>query len=97
MAQNIGEIRQQKRQHWAWYLYDFGNSAYAAVILLAVFSRYFVEEVARDANLPGTTLWNYAVVIAAIFVAVLSPVLGTIADFTKSKKKLLFYFTAIAV
>ncbi|MBI4730632.1 MAG: MFS transporter, partial [Chloroflexi bacterium] len=47
--------------------------------------------------LPGTTLWNYAVVIAAIFVAVLSPVLGTIADFTKSKKKLLFYFTAIAV
>src|SRR5512136_2114237 len=78
-------------------MYDFGNSAYAAVILLAVFSKYFVEVVAKDASLPGTTLWNYSVVIAAIIVAVISPVLGTIADFSKAKKKLLFVFTAMAV
>jgi UMF1 family MFS transporter len=97
MEMNISENKIQRRQHWAWYLYDFGNSAYAAVILLAVFSKYFVEEVAKDAILPGTTLWNYAVVIAAVFVALLSPFLGTIADFSKSKKKLLFFFTAIAV
>ncbi len=93
----IAEEKQKRRQRRAWYMYDFGNSAYAAVILLAVFSKYFVEVVAKDANLPGTTLWNYAVVVAAIFVAVLSPVLGTIADFSKAKKKLLFVFTAIAV
>ncbi len=86
-----------KRQQWAWYFYDFGNSAYAAVILLAVFSKYFVEVVAKDAGLPGTTLWNYAVVIAAVVVAVLSPILGTIADFSKAKKKLLFVFTAISI
>jgi UMF1 family MFS transporter len=91
------EEQKTKRRQWAWYLYDFGNSAYAAVILLAVFSKYFVEEVAKDGNLPGTTLWNYAVVIAALFVAILSPILGTIADFSRSKKKLLFIFTAIAV
>jgi UMF1 family MFS transporter len=91
------ESKQLKRVRRAWYLYDFGNSAYAAVILLAVFSRYFVEEVAGDSALPGTTLWNYAVVIAALFVAVLSPILGTIADFSKSKKKLLAVFTALAV
>lgn len=97
MVMTLNEAKYQKRQHWAWYLYDFGNSAYAAVILLAVFSRYFVEEVAKDANLPGTTLWNYAVVIAAIVVAVISPVLGTIADFSKAKKKLLFFFTVMAV
>lgn len=89
--------RNIKSRRWAWYLYDFGNSAYAAVILLAVFSKYFVEEVAKDGNLPGTTLWNYAVVIAAVIVAVLSPILGTIADFSKSKKKLLFVFTTIAI
>ena len=85
------------RNRWAWYLYDFGNSAYAAVILLAVFSRYFVEEVVKGSNLPGTTLWNYAVVIAAIAVAVISPILGTIADFSRAKKKLLFVFTAISI
>lgn len=97
MAENISSKKQRKHQLWAWYMYDFGNSAYAAVILLAVFSKYFVEEVAKDANLPGTTLWNYAVVIAAVIVALLSPVLGTIADFSRAKKKLLFVFTAISV
>ncbi|KAF0108879.1 MAG: MFS transporter UMF1 family [Anaerolineaceae bacterium] len=97
MTTNINEAKLHKRQKWAWYMYDFGNSAYAAVILLAVFSKYFVEVVAKDASLPGTTLWNYAVVIAAVIVALISPVLGTIADFSRSKKKLLFIFTAIAV
>ncbi|MBM3153228.1 MAG: MFS transporter [Chloroflexi bacterium] len=97
MTKNASEVKRKKRQVLAWYMYDFGNSAYAAVILLAVFSKYFVEVVAWDSNLPGTTLWNYAVVIAALFVAVLSPILGTIADFSKSKKKLLFVFTSVAV
>ncbi len=96
MTTNI-ERTTLKRAQRAWYMYDFGNSAYAAVVLLAVFSRYFVEVVAKDATLPGTTLWNYAVVIAAIIVAILSPILGTIADFSRSKKKLLLFFTAIAV
>lgn len=86
-----------RRVHWAWYMYDFGNSAYAAVILLAVFSKYFVEVVAKDSRLPGTTLWNYSVVIAAIIVAVLSPILGTIADFSRAKKKLLAVFTALSI
>jgi UMF1 family MFS transporter len=30
-----------RRERWAWYFYDFGNSAYAAVVLLAVYSAYF--------------------------------------------------------
>ncbi|MGQ9833924.1 MAG: MFS transporter [Candidatus Villigracilaceae bacterium] len=93
----INNEKKDRRQRWAWYLYDFGNSAYAAVILLAVFSKYFVEVVAADSKLPGTALWNYAVVIAAVIVAVLSPVLGTIADFSRAKKKFLFVFTAMAV
>jgi len=97
MSSILSDEKQRKRQLWAWYLYDFGNSAYAAVILLAVFSKYFVEVVAKDSTLPGTTLWNYAVVIAALMVALISPVLGTIADFSRAKKKLLFVFTAMAV
>lgn len=97
MAQHNGNELLRKRQRRAWFMYDFGNSAYAAVILLAVFSKYFVEVVAKDTKLPGTTLWNYSVVIAAVIVALISPILGTIADFSKAKKKLLFVFTAIAI
>ena len=34
-------IKEQRRSRWSWYFYDFGNSAYASIILLAVFSVYF--------------------------------------------------------
>jgi UMF1 family MFS transporter len=84
-----------KRARRAWYFYDFGNSAYAAVVLLAVYSVYFSSVVVD--HIKGPSLWNLAVGIAAVTVAVLSPVLGTIADFSRAKKKLLFIFTVMAV
>ena len=83
-----------KARH-AWYLYDFGNSAYASVVLLAVYSAFFKNVVVGGAE--GTRLWGISVGIAAILVAVISPILGTIADFTRSKKKLLMIFTVLSV
>lgn len=84
----------RKARH-AWYLYDFGNSAYAAIVLLAVYSAYFKDVVVGGAE--GTRLWGISVGIAAILVAIMSPIFGTIADFTKSKKKLLLIFTIMAI
>ncbi|MCE5188652.1 MAG: MFS transporter [Eubacteriales bacterium] len=84
-----------KRPRWSWYFYDFGNSAYASVILLAVFSAYFKNVVVGGAE--GTRLWGLAVGIAAIIVAVISPILGSIADYAKSKKTFLILFTALSV
>jgi UMF1 family MFS transporter len=82
------------REHWAWYLYDFGNSAYAAVVVLAVYSAYFKGSVVGGAE--GTRLWGISVGIAMLVSAVLSIILGPIADFSASKKKLLFGFSALS-
>ena len=95
MAQSTVLDSNTKRARRAWYFYDFGNSAYAAVVLLAVYSVYFSSVVVD--HIKGPSLWNLAVGIAAVTVAVLSPVLGTIADFSRAKKKLLFVFTVIGV
>ena len=95
MAQVMTVEKPTKRSRWSWYFYDFGNSAYAAVVLLAVYSAYFKGSVVGGAE--GTRLWGISLGIAAIVVAILSPILGTIADFSKAKKKLLFIFTAIAI
>lgn len=84
-----------RRERWAWYLYDFGNSAYAAVVLLAVYSAYFKGQVVGGHE--GTRLWGISVGIAMLVVAVISPILGTLADFSGSKKKFLFFFTAMSV
>ena len=84
MAETTIDPRTDKKARHAWYYYDFGNSAYAAVVLLAVYSVYFSSVVAD--HIKGPTLWNMAVGIAAVIVAVVSPILGTIADFFGSKK-----------
>ena len=88
------EAGARKRNHWAWYMYDFGNSAYAAVILLAVYSAYFKNAVVGGAE--GSRLWGFSLGAAMLVVAIISPVLGTIADFTATKKRILFVFTAIS-
>jgi MFS transporter, UMF1 family len=84
-----------RKSRWSWYAYDFGNSAYASVVLLAVYSAFFKNVVVGGAE--GTRLWGISVAIAAIVVAVISPVLGTLADFTKSKKKFLTGFSLMAI
>lgn len=81
------------REHRAWYMYDFGNSAYAAVILLAFYSAYFKGNVVGGAE--GSRLWGVSVGIAMLVVAIISPILGAIADFSASKKKFLFIFSSI--
>jgi UMF1 family MFS transporter len=83
-----------RRERWSWYLYDFGNSAYASVVLLAVYSAYFQGEVVGGAE--GSRLWGLAVGAAMLVVALISPVLGAIADFAGTKKRFLLFFTAMA-
>jgi MFS transporter, UMF1 family len=90
----ITDEKQRKRQHWAWYLYDFGNSAYAAVVVLAVYSAYFKGTVVGGAQ--GTRLWGIAVGIAMLISALISPILGTIADFSASKKRFLVGFSVLS-
>ncbi|MBC8332748.1 MAG: MFS transporter [Anaerolineae bacterium] len=89
----FSKLKTMNREHLAWYLYDFGNSAYAAVVLLAVYSAYFKGAVVGGAE--GSRLWGIAVGIAMLVVAVVAPVLGAIADFSASKKRFLLMFSAV--
>ncbi len=83
------------RRRWLWYLYDVGNSAYAAVVILAIYAAYFKGHVVGGAE--GSRLWGISVGIAMLVVAVISPVLGVIADHTGQKKRFLTYFTALSI
>jgi UMF1 family MFS transporter len=79
----------------AWYLYDVGNSAYASVVLLAIYSAYFKQGVVGGAE--GSKLWGFSIAIAMAVVAVISPLLGTLADHFAIKKRMLTIFTLISV
>jgi UMF1 family MFS transporter len=93
-AKLLKRRRATSRERWAWYLYDFGNSAYAAVVLLAVYSAYFKGSVVGGVH--GSFLWGLSVAIAMAVVAIISPVLGAVADFSGTKKRFLLFFTVMA-
>ena len=89
-----GSAEVTRRHRVAWYLYDFGNSAYTSVVLLAVYPVYFKDQVVGGAE--GTRLWGYAVFLAMLVVAILAPILGALADHTASKKRQLLFFTTLS-
>ena len=74
----------------AWALYDWGNSAYITIIITAVFPIYFQDVAAQ--GLPdnvATARFAMGSSVALIFVALLSPLFGALADATAIRKRLL--------
>ena len=71
----------------AWALYDVANSSFTTLIVTFIYSRYFVGEMGGD-DIDLTWLWTRAVGITAVIVALLSPLLGAIADRGGFRKRL---------
>jgi MFS transporter, UMF1 family len=82
----------------AWCLYDWGSSAFSTTVEAAVLPAYFQQVVAADlgGNM-ATVYWGYANAIALFIAAILAPILGSIADYTGGKKRLLAIFAAIGI
>ncbi|MCD6577111.1 MAG: MFS transporter [Anaerolineaceae bacterium] len=78
----------------AWTMYDWANSAFATTIMAAILPNYFGMYIASQASL---TLWGYTVAIGSLIAALLSPILGAIADFRGSKKTFMGFFVALGV
>ena len=74
----------------AWILYDVGNSAF--VLLVATLIPIFFNALAEEGGLSSVdylAYWGYAASAVTIITAVLSPILGTLAD-TRGFKKPIF-------
>lgn len=96
---NQTDQKEYRHRIWAWTMYDWANSAFATTILAAVLPVYFSQ--VAGASLPSPTIatsyWSIGLFISLFIVAVISPVLGTISDITRSKKRLLAIFAGIGI
>ena len=90
---NICKIK-NKKEIFAWSLYDFANQPFTTIIISFIYSAFFVKVIAENEQI-GTTMWTNAISITAIIVAILSPILGAIADNGGYRKFLLISFTWI--
>lgn len=81
---------------WSWATFDFANSGFTTVVSTFVFSAYFAQAIAPDAE-TGTALWGTATGIAGLIIAFTSPITGAIADHTGRRKPWLAAFTLLCV
>jgi UMF1 family MFS transporter len=83
-------------QIFCWCLFDWAHSAFPAVIITFIFGTYFVRSVAENTIL-GTAYWGWMMGVSGLTVAILSPILGSIADYTGRRKPWLGIFTLINI
>jgi UMF1 family MFS transporter len=81
----------------AWTLYDFANSAFAAVIFATIYAAYYALAVVGNEGGAGDLWWGRVVSLSMGLVAVTSPFLGGVADRAGVRRPLFIGFTALAV
>lgn len=90
--------KKNNREVLSWCLYDWAYSSFATIVISAVLPVYYSQVAA--ANLPGNTAtvyWGYTTVIALLVSVLLAPVMGAIADYSGTKKRLLLIFAAVGI
>lgn len=83
----------------AWCMYDWGNSAFATTILAAVLPIYYSQ--VAGAYLPSeavaTAYWSLGLSISLFIVAILAPIMGTVSDVMRGKKRFLSIFAGTGI
>jgi MFS transporter, UMF1 family len=80
----------------SWVFFDWAAQPYFTLITTFVFAPYFVGHVAPDAA-SGQAMWGFATAAAGFFIALMSPVLGAIADASGRRKPWIAFFGALLV
>ncbi len=86
----------------AWVMYDWANSVFQLTIASAIFPVYFASVTMREGSdrisffgleIINTVLYSWTIAAAYLLVAVLSPGLGAVADYTGRRKAFMKGFT----
>ncbi len=93
-----------KKLHRAWSMYDWANSAYNLVITSTIFPAYYIaittatEGKEQDYvsffgwKVINSSLLNYGLALAYLIIAILSPILSSVADYKGNKKRFMQLF-----
>ena len=81
---------------FSWSLYDFANQPFTTIIITFIYSTYFMDYFCSTAEV-GAVLWGRAITISSIMVALLSPIMGAIADNGGYRKSLLIFWTWVCI
>jgi UMF1 family MFS transporter len=92
-------MKRFSKQENSWMYYDWANSAYSIIITTAVFPLFYKAS-ATSAGVSAsnsTAYLGYTIAISTFILAMLSPILGTIADYNGLKKRFFTFFFSIGI
>jgi len=79
----------------SWILYDIANSAYILTVVTVLFPIYY-QGVAADVD-NRTTIFSFVTAGIALIVALLSPIIGSLANYRGNKMKFFKLFLGIGI
>ena len=91
-------MESNKKTVWGWVMYDWANSAFATTVMAGFFPIFFKQywSYGVDVNM-STAQLGFGNSLASLFVALMAPFLGAIADKGSAKKKFLLFFAYLGV
>src|SRR6202521_668132 len=95
----VGELRENYPPRSAvisWIFFAWAAEPFFTLITTFVFAPYFASHVAADPA-SGQSLWGFATAAAGLLIALMSPVLGAIADASGRRKPWIAAFGAMLV
>ena len=90
-------MKQFTKEENSWVFYDWASSAYSIIITTAVFPLYY-KAAAQNAGISAadsTAYLGYTISIFTFLLAMLGPILGTIADYQGFKIRFFAFFFAL--
>jgi len=84
------------REEWSWIMYDWANSAFATIMLAAVFPVFFMAMAGGEGSL-GSAWWGWAGSIRMVIMAVCAPIVGAVIAYRGYKKRLFLNFLAFGI
>lgn len=85
-----------RSQIFIWTLFDFANTSYSIVVVTFLYAVYFKQTIAEGKPI-GDFYWSIGTSVSMLITALISPVLGAIADFSAGKKRFLLFFTLLCI
>ena len=85
-----------RRGIWGWMLFDWAAQPFFTVVTTFIFGPYFVARLSED-PVSAQAAWSNMATISSLVIALLSPVLGSIADQSGPKKPWIGVFAVVKI
>jgi MFS transporter, UMF1 family len=92
----LGKPGIPKRGIYGWMMFDWAAQPFFTIVTTFIFGPYFVSRLAED-PVHGQAVWSYAAAAAGFIIAIMSPILGSIADQTGPRKPWIAFFASIKI